>query len=488
MCGFSIIFNKAPRYISENDHDITNMVNAIGHRGKDQVSIKYFNEFTVGFRRLAITDLGTVQPHVGEWTVYINGEVYNYKDLGFIGSETSVISQGLEKHGLDFVKRLNGMFVIVAIKGDQLYIIRDRYGIKPIYYFEGKSSIVIASEIKSIITHPEYSFVANKNAMRQWFVFNNILTDETLFDKIYKLDKGTIWHVNTGKKEKYWSWRFHASHEYTISNLSTIHRDVRDLVLQAIKRQTPEEVEYGSCLSGGVDSNIIVKHSGDIFTFNAGFKQGPDESTLAALYGKKHYSVFYDKIRHFEETIYHLEDLRVGASWSNYGLYELASKYVKVLFDGAGADEIFGGYVWRYEAKDYYNQVVNRTGVYDSYCMDVFLDVFKEDTTESRFEFDANYFLEGVLQVVDKISMAHTIETRVPFLDNDLVDYCLNYIPSELRYNKQVLKSAFMDLPLEIRMAKKQGFSSPDWFEGDGNQAYKWAKASYTEWFKQYGS
>lgn len=483
MCGISIIYNKVPRYIQDNDIAINNMLNAIEHRGKDQVSVDYYDGFTVGFRRLAITDIKTNQPHRGEWTVYINGEIYNYTEFGFKGSETSVISQGLEQFGLEFVERLNGMFVIVAIHKDQIYVIRDRYGIKPIYYFEGKSSIVIASEIKPIYNHSEYSFNPNRNVVRQWFVFNNVLTDETLFEGIYKLDKGTIWHVNTGTKYKYWEWRFQPTNEFTPTP-KNIQSDIRELVTQAVRRQTPQEVNLGSCLSGGVDSNILVKLSGDIHTFTAGFKEGADERKMAELASKNHYDVVYDRVRHFEETIFHLEDLRVGASWSNYGLYQLASKYVKVLFDGAGADELFGGYVWRYDAKNYY-QVVNRTGVMDSYCEDLFHSVFTEDTFEARLEWDAKIFLEGVLLVVDRISMAHTIEVRVPFLDNDLVDYCLS-LPNELRYNKELLKGAFNDLPKEILTAKKQGFSSPDWFSGEGNQAYKWARSAYTEWVKQF--
>jgi asparagine synthase (glutamine-hydrolysing) len=221
-----------------------------------------------------------------------------------------------------------------------------------------------------------------------------------------------------------------------------------------------------------------------VYTFTAGFTEGNDERKLAELRGKKHYEVVYNQVRDMPETIFHLEDLRVGASWSNYGLYELASKYVKVLFDGAGADELFGGYSWRYDmTRDYYS-IVDRTQQYNQ--REYFKTVYPVDTLENRFKFDADHFLPGVLTVVDKLSMAHTIEVRLPFLDNDLVDFALT-LPNKFKRNKNILRDAFKDLlPKQIVYGKKQGFSSPDWFTGPGNQAHKWALAALTEWEKQF--
>jgi hypothetical protein len=111
-----------------------------------------------------------------------------------------------------------------------------------------------------------------------------------------------------------------------------------------------------------------------------------------------------------------------------------------------------------------------------------FYSKFGNDSFESRLEFDANHFLEGVLLVVDKLSMAHTIETRVPFLDNELVDFCLK-LPNEFRQNKNILKEAFSEVLTEdILNRPKQGFSSPDWFKGEGNQAKKWSEAAFNQW------
>jgi asparagine synthase (glutamine-hydrolysing) len=439
----------------------------------------------VGFRRLAITDLKTDQPQGNKLKVYLNGEIYNYKELGYSGSECEVLAQGFQLEGEEFVKRLNGMFFILVINGDKVFVFRDRYGIKPVYYFENDEIILIASEAKAIAAHPEYNFGINKSAKQQWFVFNNILTDETLFHGIFKLDKGTWWNVNLNHKIKYWEWNFQPNELMTFSAAS---QKVKELIAQAIERQTPKEVPYASCLSGGIDSNVIALHlDKDVSTFTVGFEGIDDERKMAKLSGRNNSEIIFPGIYEFDKTIFHLEDLRVGASWSNYGLYEFISKCgKKVCFDGAGADELFGGYEWRYTELNYY-KVANRTGVVDEYCEDLFHYIkFTEDTLETRYAFDANYFLEGVLLTVDKLSMAHGIEMRLPFLDNDLVDFCLT-LPNRFKKNKMFLKELYRnDIHPDIINGPKKGFSSPNWIEGDGNQALKWATAAFNSWEKIY--
>ena len=476
MCGITGIFNlNKPQFDSKALDYLSSVSKSISHRGTDQVSIEDYSSCTILFNRLAITNLSSNQPGGEDWIVYLNGEIYNYKELCYSGSECEVISKGLYEHGPDFVTKLNGMFVIVAIKGKDTWIFRDRYGIKPLYYSTRKDgSIIFSSEIKPLIVDTS---IINHEVEEQWLTFNNVFTDETLFSGVKKLEKGTYWHLNTNTKVKYWEWQFTPTHiDYDFAK-----SEVRRLVIQAINRQTPTEVEYGSCLSGGIDSNIIYRVLGeDTLTYTASFPLGVDESKLLDLKPNNRIRVFTD-IEFFNETIYHLEDLRVGASWSNYGLYQLASTEVKVLFDGAGADELFGGYRWRYLAEDYY-EVVNRTGRASSVSREVFSKVFKQDTLENRFKFDADYFLEGVLLVCDRLSMAHTIEMRVPFLDNDLVDFCLT-LPNEYKKDKKILKEAFSYLlPNTILTAKKHGFSSPDLFKGEGNQAEKWSKAALEKW------
>jgi len=250
--------------------------------------------------------------------------------------------------------------------------------------------------------------------------------------------------------------------------------NVRELVTDSIKRQTPNEVDFGLCLSGGVDSNIIKMNLPKCPAFTARFKGFDVERENAELLDGKQYEILFSEVENLNKTIYHLEDLRVGASWSNYSLYQLASKFVTVLFDGAGSDELFGGYVWRYDmSKNYVSQVLQRTSQSAEYAF--------TDTIENRRLFDVSHFLQGVLIVCDKLSMAHTIEMRVPFLDNELWEFATT-LPLDWITGKKILKDAFPELPEQIKNAPKRGFSSPDWFDGEGSQADKWANAAFNEW------
>lgn len=481
MCGIVTIFYKTSKVWITSDKVVNEMIQSISHRGRDEIGYYHYTNCTVAYNRLAITNIKS-HSHGSAWKVYLNGEIYNYKDFGFEGSENDVLSQGFEKYGVDFVKQLNGMFVIVAISPDnQVYIFRDRYGIKPAYYYETEDLIIVGSEIKPILQHPSYNFSVNESAKEQWLTFNNVFTNETLFSGIYKLDKGTIWHLNTNQTRKYWEWKFTP----TPMDFETAKNEVRRLLVQSIKRMIPKEVSYASCLSGGVDSNIIASQlPKEIETFTVGYKNAEDEREVAKLSNRNPNEVVFESIYKLIETINHLEDLRVGACWSNYGLFEYISRHnIKVVFDGSGGDELFGGYSWRYTEKDYYN-VVNRTKKDSPYCETLLKFIFPEDTLENRYKFDAEHFLEGVLLVTDRMSMAHTLEVRVPFLDNDLVDFCLT-LPNEFKENKLILKEAFKDLlHPDIYSGIKKGFSSPDWLTGEGNQANKWATNALNTWTK----
>lgn len=484
MCGILLEFNKRGQFTPNPQFGW--MLDEMQHRGKDSRHIVPFETCKVGYLRLAITDVkegGAAK--VGDWSIRLNGEIYNYKELGFEGTESEVLAQGFAKYGCDFVKRLNGMFVIVAICGADVYVFRDRYGQKPFYYFQHKDTLVMASEIKPILEYPDYVFAVNESTKSQWLTFCNVFTNETLFAGIYKMEKGTCWHLNTGQKNKFWEWDFEHTEQIDYTEAK---QEVRRLVEQAVRRMTPKEVSFGAFLSGGIDSAIIAKLLPDCPIFTAGYGQGKDERHLAEISGaskSKHYQIVFNQVTDFEQTIYHLEDLRAGASWSNFGLYELASKFCKVIFEGSGSDELFLGYQWRYSEPEY-GKIVNRTHCEHGDSYEVFKQVFPKDTPSERFKFDAEHFLEAVLLVGDRMSMAHTIEARNTFLDNDLVDFVLK-VPVEYRMGKHILKDAFVDiLSPEILNAPKQGWQSPDLFSGNGNQAKKWAENSLQKWFELY--
>lgn len=478
MCGIAAVYSSDELY-----QHVEAMQEKILHRGRDSRSVIRHGNTTVGFNRLAITNISSEQPgRYGNTIVYLNGEIYNYKEFG-TGTEMTVLAKSFDQYGINFVKKLNGMFAMIVIISGRTYIVRDRYGVKPMYYWQNYNSIYFCSEIKGFTALPDFNPVLNQSAVDQFMAMNNVLTNETMFKGVYQVQPATIWCIENSERYQYWQWDFTPE---PMPYESAVVK-VRDLVTVAIKRQTPSEVEFGTCLSGGIDSGIIRNVIGDKRSFTVGYAGEKDERELSEQQQSLGMHIVYSSVTNFNETIESLEDIRVGASWPNYGLYELASKFVKVLFDGAGADELFGGYPWRYDAQDY-KSVVFRTGVDNNRSNYVYKNTgIDYSKTEGRLKFDAEYFLAGVLAVVDKLSSAHTIEVRVPFLDNDLVDF-MTTVPTEFKQNKQLLKDAFSDvLPVDVVQGKKKGFTSPNWIKSDGNnQAHKWANAAVTQLKKTY--
>jgi asparagine synthase (glutamine-hydrolysing) len=325
--------------------------------------------------------------------------------------------------------------------------------------------------------------------------------------------------------------------------------ELHRLFVQAVVRQTISDVPVGAYLSGGMDSGSITaiagRHLPRLRTFTGGFdlssasglELGFDErraaEMLAARFRTEHYEVVLhagDMEEVLPELIWHLEDLRVGQSYPNYYVARLAGKFVKVVLSGAGGDELFGGYPWRYyrgiaatDREDYFKRyygfwqrLVNdedkprlfnddvRRRVGDLSSFDAFRSVFngyggpiasRDDYVNASLYFELKTFLHGLLVVEDKLSMAHSLETRVPFLDDDLVDFACRLPPSHKVRNldlvgpvdenvagkrvayeqvtsdgKIALRKA-MDriIPPEVTERAKQGFSAPDasWFRGE---------------------
>lgn len=321
------------------------------------------------------------------------------------------------------------------------------------------------------------------------------------------------------------------------------------LFIQAVNRQLVADVELGSYLSGGMDSGsitaIAARSVPDLKTFTCGFDLSSasgielsfDERTkaeaMSARFKTEHYEMVLkagDMERSMKRIAFHLEEPRVGQSYPNYYAAKLASKFVKVVMSGAGGDELFGGYPWRYYRAAVSNDFEHYIDQYylfwqrlldnsklkklfapiwgdveHVWTRDIFRDVFKNHENELRrpedyinhsLYFEAKTFLHGLLVVEDKLSMAHGLETRVPFLDNDLVDFAmrcpvglkLNNLADVIRINenepgdkraihfqktndgKQILRDMMRrHIPADIVDAAKQGFSAPDasWFKGE---------------------
>jgi asparagine synthase (glutamine-hydrolysing) len=468
-------------------------------------------------------------------------------------TDTEVVLNAFAHWGPDALLKFNGMFALALWdrKEKTLLLARDRYGIKPLYYARQGQCFAFGSEQKAITTQPAFKRELNKKALLEYFTFQNIFTDQTLLEDIHLLPAGHYakLHVATGKwsQHLYWDYRFREPDHK--ADKQEYEEELDRLFKQAVNRQLVSDVELGAYLSGGMDSGSITAIAAQQFpylkTFTCGFdlssasgiELGFDERTkaeaMSARFKTEHYEMVLkagDMERCLPKLAWHLEEPRVGQSYPNFYAAKLASKFVKVVLSGSGGDELFGGYPWRYyrgansqsfehyidEYYLYWQRLASNSelkkmfspiwaDVDKVWTRDVFRDVFAthdneldrpEDYINHSLYFEAKTFLHGLFVVEDKLSMAHSLESRVPFMDNDLVDFAmqcpvglkLNNLTEVLRLNenepgnktgqyfqktndgKKILRDVMKRyIPDEITQAKKQGFSSPDasWFKGE---------------------
>jgi asparagine synthase (glutamine-hydrolysing) len=495
MCGIAGVFNlNGSSFSSPN---LKKMTDKIGHRGPDDEGYYIKDNIALGHKRLSIIDTSKngAQPMMSgdhKWVVVFNGCIYNYmeirQELQRLGhtfnstSDTEVIAESLSEYGISVITRFNGMFAIAAWNEEEkaLYLSRDRYGIKPLYYWFTGAALVFASEVKAILEHPDYRISVDNNAMNEYFTFQNIFTYRTLFEGIMMLPQANTVRIDAGTKEirhnPYWDYDFSEPDE-TMSFEDAKNETLR-LFKQAVVRQMVSDVPVGAYLSGGMDSGSIVSvastHVNRLSTFTCGFDMSEitgieanyDERRDAELLANFFKTEQYEQVINagdlkwsLPRVVYHLEDLRVGMSYPNYYISRLASKFVKVCLQGTGGDELFGGYPWRYyrifkslSQQDFFDQYYSfwqrlvpdeqKNALFDPSVVNsidvtepkkIFERVFTfnpklkyktpEDHIQNSLYFEIKTFLPGLLLVGDKLSMANGLEERFPFLDNDLVEF-----------------------------------------------------------------
>ncbi len=495
MCGIAGIFKLDGHSVTEETVKLMNQ--AQKHRGPDGDGVFCDGNIGLGHVRLAILDVTEqgnqpMKSASGDWVVSFNGCIYNFKELrselelkGYrfqSGTDTEVIANALELYGADVIKRFNGMFAIAAWnkRTRSLIISRDRFGIKPLYYWFHNQTLVFASEVKAIAALPEYSVEVDKKALGEYFTFQNLFSYRTLFKGISVLPPANTIHVDASTREivhNSW-WDFEFSQPDESISFEDARSETNRLFRQAVERQMVADVPVGSYLSGGMDSGSITaiasSHVKRLATFTCGF----DMSTVSGYesnYDERRDAEIlasYLKTEHYEQVInagdlswslprvvYHLENLRVGMSYPNYYISRLASKFVKVCLQGTGGDELYGGYPWRYykvfdsigkeeffdQYYDFWQRLVpdnRRNSLFTTSMSDVldpdepryiFERVFRfnpdlkydkpEHHIQNSLYFEIKTFLPGLLTVGDKLSMANGLEERFPFLDNDLVDF-----------------------------------------------------------------
>lgn len=470
-------------------------------------------------------------------------------------SDTEVVLRAYEEWGAACVERFNGMFAFAVwdARSQELLLARDRYGVKPLYYTAAEGRLLFSSEVKGLIEHPSYRPSLSLPHLLGYFTFQNQFDDGTLFGGVKLLPPGHVLVARPGggvaAPTRYWDFDFQEPAGGGGSDEE--YREELDRLLgQAVERQLVADVPVGSYLSGGMDSGSVTALAARslpyLATFTGGFdltsasglELGFDERAQAErmsyLFRTEHYETVLkagDMVRCLPSLVWHLEDLRVGQSYPNYYVSRLASKFVKVVLTGTGGDELFAGYPWRY-----YRAVVNDD--FDHYVEKYYrfwhrllpnrymprlfqphvwaeveglqtIDTFRaalpardhapqtpEEYLNYSLYLEAKTFLHGLLLVEDKLSMAHGLESRVPFLDNDLVEFAqrlparlkLRHLgdvvtlnenepgPKTERYysmhgdGKLLLRQVLgRYVPNGTIHAAKQGFSGPDasWFRGE---------------------
>ena len=549
MCGIAGSIGEL-----DNQKFITNqMVNQLRHRGPDSSGYYHEKNFSLGHCRLAIIDKSTnsTQPVTSaEFVLSFNGEIYNWRDLrkefrfdpNRICSDTLLLFELLKiLPVIEVVRRIRGIycFVFFDIKKSQGVMVRDKFGTKPLYTMTLGRNIFFASEIKAFMSIPGWRARINDSGLQNYLTFQNNFGTTTLYDGVELLPSNSITTFDLSNSPMLKTQKVPESPTQPVLNDSaeTI-LELDHLLQQAVLRNLEADVEVGGFLSGGIDSSLIASlasaQNRHYRTFTIGFDVTSvsqdetkfDETALAQSIANSiksenlHHRIGPNDLEHgLDKVSWAIEDPRVGQSYPNLFAAELASKHVRVCLSGTGGDEIFAGYPWRYQpvltAESIADQhktlfaMWHRLGT--SAEISSLLNIpelehlshatnsFYNNSAINRdypislgdlLKFEQTTFLQGLLLVEDKISMANSLEVRVPFLDEDLVDFA-SRLPDSLRFSpqlsdysvlsesdnliqKEILKQsgkialrtvAKKTIPFVSNLSK-QGFSAPDssWF------------------------
>jgi asparagine synthase (glutamine-hydrolysing) len=532
MCGICGIYDRTEPLAQPNER-LGRMVSALWHRGPDARGEHVTERVALGATRLAIIDLiGGDQPIYSEdgsvCAVY-NGEIYNYRELrgelearghDFASrTDSEVLVHLYEEEGIHFVRRLNGMFAFALWdeRRQCLHLARDRFGIKPLHYSWDGRQLRFASEVKALLAENGARASLDLDAYVELLTFQNVLSDRTLFSGVRLLPAASVLTVDADGLEvrRFWDPMPMPSSQPEGPALAT---EVRAHFERAVERHLVSDVEIASYLSGGLDtgavSAVAARRLPRLTTFSTGFDvstaagleaefdERADAAQLAAVIGTHHHELLLDAAEAemvLPRMMRYLEEPRMSFSYPNYLTAGLASRWVKVVLSGAGGDEMLGGYPWRYGFAarpdfpegyyDYWTRLLDADEMAGALAPSAQSEI---DLSRPRAVFDAlmaesehlepldrtlyfesRTFLHGLLVIEDKLSMAHSLETRVPFLDNELVDFLLT-VPAARKLEEQRSKDLFRKavsglLPEPVVARKKTGFVPPQaaWFRGE---------------------
>lgn len=569
MCGIVGVYHFDKEF-AVRESDLVAMADAIVHRGPDDSGYYVRGNVGLAMRRLSIIDLaGGHQPIFSadkSKAIVFNGELYNYREQartldarGYVrstNSDTEVTLGLYNEFGIGSLDRLNGMFgfAIHDQATNQLHIVRDRIGIKPLYYYRDAEKIVFASEIKAILKYPGVRASLDTDSLPAYFKYGFTPAPRTLFAGISKLPPAHRMQIqdNTVAIERYWQVSF--ADKFRLSEAALLEQ-LDELLSNAVELQMIADVPLGAFLSGGLDSSGIVhlmrENGADpIKTYSIGFEneygmhdESADAAVFARDYATEHHAILAtpDVESLIPRLVGMLDEPLADSSFVvTYLVSQLAAETVKVILSGVGGDEIFGGYRrYLFSSLDRYyrflpssvrerllpalaqripadrnNPLLNNLRLAKSYLANGggaplerytgYLSLLTNDRIDDYLvggaaggfewlnaEFDASdaehvldqvmYFdlkhslPEQLLMLTDKMTMAESLEARVPYLDHRLVEMLARTPPKfrvkgfKLRYlQKQYLKGRIPDYVLS---RKKKGFGAPfgGWIRGSLN-------------------
>ena len=553
MCGifgFHGIFSK--EILIKNSKNLN-------HRGPDDYNYYYCdkNKIFISHSRLAIIDIENgKQPMISDcknFCITFNGEIYNAFELrrlliskGYkfktINSDTEVLINGFKEWREKLCEKINGMFsfAIYDKKSNKLFLARDRFGQKPLFYGENNNNFYFSSEIRPLFLFMK-NLTYNKLGIAKSFAYGFIPRSETIYKNIFKIQPGSFvdFCLKTKKIIKSEYWKFRIKEKKKISKSAEVYEEFEEIFSRSIKRTLISDVPVGIFLSGGVDSSIISyeasKINASIRTFNISFSEYSfDEKRYADIVSNFLNTDHYIKKFGVDELLVNIdkifekiqEPILDPSLLPTFYLSKFTSNYVKVALSGDGADELFGGYdtfralkyakffenvfslkflkkinnslhflpiskknmsldfklrrgvgglgygesLWNplwlstayiEEINELFNFNYKNEEIYSD-AISLWKEIKSKDLIEKTSEFYCNFYLsENILVKTDRASMLNSLETRSPFLDNEVVNFAQT-LPSQFKINKKLLKETYKHkLPDEILFRKKKGFGIP---------------------------
>ena len=565
MCGIAGFFDFNLESNKSKQILLNQAISKLKLRGPDVQRVEILTP-NVGFAhaRLSIIDTSEVanQPmhaYHNQLSIVFNGEIFNFQELknqlikdkneSFVtNGDTEVILKMYHHYGAECVKQFNGFFAFAIFdkKNNEIFIARDRMGIKPLLYSNQKNCFYFASEMKALMAF-EIEKELDYASLQQYFQFNYIPQPHSIFKQVKKLKPGHTLLIKAGGSiTENCYYKIPNSKNYKAISYEAAQNELKHLVAKSVERRMVSDVPLGSYLSGGIDSSIIATLAArlkpDLNTFSIGFKDNPyfDETEYANLVAKKiksNHTVFSLSNNDLYENLHDILDYidEPFADSSAIPVFILSKKTrqkVTVALSGDGADEMFGGYnkhqaeyqmmqksilnnlvkagspLWKVLPKSRHSKIGNIFRQLGRFSEGAKLDaderywrwcsftpekypqqLLKKNLLDTEKEYNArkkvvlNHFtndldinetlladmnlvlVNDMLTKVDSMSMANSLEVRVPFLDHELVNFAFQ-LPGNYKVNKHgrkiILKDAYRaDLPPELYNRNKMGFEVP---------------------------